>query len=212
MSSIEIKSKKHSINTYLKKSICDGMHRDANQFLWRVHHLLRNTEFNDRNWMSKIYVDLVMAVESDLKTIIVGLSKKSETPEDAYKTARKHGHNIEKLHKEVEKRAKHRLKLLSEKKRELLLNKFTTLHVSNRYELVTFYGIREDLKNKNFTDKSVKYLLTPDALIEFEKLANELHVIARKANKKKPIIVLTGGQLKRYFNRLDKFKANIGRL
>jgi hypothetical protein len=203
---------KFNSNTFLKKTICDSMYTDANQFLWRVHHLIRIDEFHDRNWYSKIYVDLIMAIETDLKAIIVALSKSSETPEDAYKSARGKGHNIQKLYGEVESRAKNRLKLLSKKNKELLLTKYTLLNVSNRYDLVTFYGIREDIKNKNFTDKAVKYLLTHESLLELEKIANLLHQVSKKAIKKKPIIAMSGDKMTKFYQRIDKFKSNIGNI
>ena len=203
---------KFNSNTFLKKTMCDSMFLDAIQFLWRVHYLLRNDQFHDRNWYSKIYVDISMAIESDLKAIIIALSKSSEKPEEAYRKARFMSHNIKNLYAEVELRAKNRIKLLSKKDRENLIEKYATLNVSNRYDLVTFYGIRDDIKNKNFTDKSVKYILAYDSLLEFEKIANKLHEISKKAVQKKPIIAMNGGNMKKYFKRIDKFKTNIGRL
>ena len=120
---MKILQTKFNSNTFLKRTICDSMYIDANQFLWRVHHLIRLDDFTDRNWYSKIYVDLIMAIETDLKAIIVGLSKDSETPEQAYNSARQKGHNIKKLYDEVEDRAKNRLKLLNKKDKKLLFNK-----------------------------------------------------------------------------------------
>lgn len=203
---------KFNSNTFLKKTICDSMYIDANQFLWRVHHLILINEFHDRNWYSKIYVDLIMAVESDLKAIIVALSKSSETPEEAYKAARSKGHNINNLYVEAEGRSKNRLKLLSKKQKLLLINRFATLSVNNRYELITFYDIRNDTNNNNFTDEAVKYVLTLDSILELEKISNKLHKISKIAVAKKPLIALTGKNIMKYFRRLDKFKANVGRL
>jgi hypothetical protein len=209
---MKILETKFNADTFLKRTICDSMSVDANQFLWRVHYLIRLNDFADRNWYSKIYVDLIMAVETDLKAIIVALSESSETPEEAYNSAREKKHNITKLYTEVEKRAKNRLKLLHKKDRELLLNKYCLLNVSNRYDLVTFYGIREDIKNKNFTDNSVKSILTYKSLIELEKITNRLHQITNKAVNKKPMISMSGNNMENYFKRLDLFKTNIKRI
>ncbi|MDB0602179.1 hypothetical protein PL373_13675 [Tenacibaculum maritimum] len=209
---MEIFNKKTTVNTYIKKHICDSMFRDSNQFLWRVHYLIRTNEFSDKNWYSKIHVDLLMAIESDLKAMIVALSKNNESPEDAYKKARSYGHNISNLYQEVEIRAKNRLKLIPQKKKELIIDKYTRLKVSNRYELVTFYDIRTDTQNLNFTDSSLKNILSYNSLIEFEKLAIELHDVSKNAISKKPMIALNGRKLTLYFRRLNEFKNNIGRL
>lgn len=207
-----MKLPKFNSDKFLKATIADSMFKDANQFLWRVHFLLRTSDFTDRNWYSKIYVDLLMAIESDLKGLIVCLSKDSESPEDAYKSARKKGHDIKQLYSEVELRAKNRLKLLSVKQKERLFVDFTILNVNNRYDLVTFYDIKNDIQNLNFKDNSVKVLLREESILELEKLAIDLHQILIIARKKMPIIAMTGTSVSKYHERLQEFYDNIKKI
>lgn len=200
---------KYNENEYLKARISDGMHVDANQFLWRVYLLLRSSDFTDRNWFSKIYVDLMMAIESNLKSIAISLSPKSETPEQAYKKVRSKGHRIKELYQLVETLAKKRLKLLSPKVKNELLNRYSKLGVSNRYELITLYGIWEDIENKNFGENSVKSILQESSLFRLEEIADKLHQISAKARKKNPTIPITGRDALKQQKRVKKFRDSV---
>ena len=150
-----------------------------------------------------------MAVESDLKSIIVCLSKSDELPETAYKKARKKSHHIKKLYEEVEQRSKHRLVLLSKSKKKILLDKFCKIAVSNRYDLVTFFDIIKDTENNIFDDNSVKKLLTQESLVAFEKLANEIHQINQKVKEKHPTSCLYGKRIEKYFKRITEFESKV---
>lgn len=207
-----MKLPKYNSEKFLKATIADSMFKDANQFLWRVHFLLRTSDLTDRNWYSKIYVDLLMSIESDLKGLIICLSKDSESPEEAYRVARKKGHDIKLLYNEVESRAKNRLKLLPIKTKEKLLNDFTTLNVNNRYDLVTFYDIRNDMEKLNFKDNSIKVLLGEESILELEKLAIDLHQILISARKKMPLIAMTGKSVGNYHKRIQEFFDNLKKL
>lgn len=200
---------KYNENEYLKARISDGMHKDANQFLWRVHLLLRKSDFTDRNWFSKIYVDLMMAIESNLKSIAISLSPKSETPEQAYKKVRSQGHKIKELYQIVETLAKRRLKLLSSKEKNELLNKYSKLGVSNRYELITLYGIWENIENKNFSDNSVRSILQESSIFRLEEIANKLHQISLQARKKNPTIPITGRDALNHQKQVKKFRNSV---
>lgn len=200
---------KYNPDNYLKATISEGMFIDANQFLWRVHLLLRNSDFSDRNWFSKIYVDLLMAIESDLKSIAMSLSPKAETPEQAYTKVRKEGHKIDNLYQIVQILSKGRLKLLTTKDKNELINKYLKLSVNNRYDLITTSGIMEDIKNHNFSESSVKSILQERSLFRLEEIANKLHQISRKAREKNPIVPISGLNLLDTEKRERQFRDNI---
>ena len=69
-----------NVNKQLKSTIASTMWTDANDFLHRSNIILEDLETGSFAYLSKIYVDILMAIESDLKCIIIGLSLKSETP------------------------------------------------------------------------------------------------------------------------------------
>jgi hypothetical protein len=196
----------------LKSTLTGSMWSDANDFLWRVDILNKNSDFSGFTWWSKIYVDLLMSVESDLKAIIMSLSKEDETPEIAYKVLRSKGHSIENLYNEVERRSKNRLKLLSHKDKEEMLKISNRLTVSNRYKLITFLKIRSERGHgKEFQYGHFSFLLNYKAMKSFEKIALKLHEISRiSMERNTDINAMNGNYIGDYYKRIKEFEKNMG--
>jgi hypothetical protein len=60
---------------------------------------------NNLSYRSKLFINLRMAIECYLKALVVSYSDKAETPEDAYKAARKGSHKLADLLAEVQTRS-----------------------------------------------------------------------------------------------------------
>jgi len=190
------------------------MWSDSNDFLWRIDIIKKNNSNTNFSWISKIYIDLLMAIESDLKSLIISLSKKQETPEEAYTIARNRGHSIVQLFEEVEQRAKNRIKLLEEKDKNEIINRASKIKVSNRYKLISFLNIRSELGiDRDIGLGKYSSLLTYQYLEKIEVIALKLHSIAKKSNEKyTPDIAMSGGNMEKYFDRIEEFKNNVRRL
>lgn len=213
MKSIENIFSKFDADIFLKSTICGSMFRDSHDFLWRVNCILNNMEHSGYSFISKIYVDLLMAIESDLKNLIIALSKQNESPEDAYKVARNKSHNIIKLYYEVELRAKNRLKLLNNNDKKELLNKATIIKVSNRYHLFSLLQIRdENPADRDFGLGEYSSLLSLEYVYELRKIAFKLHEIVIIAQSRFTVTVaMSGNDMTEYSNRMKEFKSNMGR-
>jgi hypothetical protein len=198
---------------FLKSTISKSMWSDSNDFLWRVDVIKKNNETTSFSWISKLYIDLLMAIESDLKSLIISLSQKQEIPEKAYTVVRSKSHNIEQLYSEVEERAKNRIKLLDHKKKDELLNKAIKIKVSHRYKLISLISIRnENGSDRDFGFGEYSSILTYKYLSIIEKIALELHSIAKKSDEKyMPFIMMNGSNMKKHFGRIKEFENNLGK-
>lgn len=85
----------------------------------------------NRNFRAKAIVDLAMSIECSLKSLIISLSKNIETPAKAYKIAKNLSHNLDNLHQEVKKRAKHRFKL--KQRDDIVFENLKNLGIKSRY-------------------------------------------------------------------------------
>ena len=168
----------------LKSKLANSMWVDANDFNWKADILLKNLPHETKSYFGKVYVDLMMGIESSLKSLIISLSAPSITPEDAYINARNKGHKIDALYTEVQKLAKKRVKLLS--KLDLkILDEAKTLSVNNRYELITFLlFIQEDSLKRILHADKISSILNEEFLGELLKVAIRLSNIAKKSIKK----------------------------
>jgi hypothetical protein len=203
---------KFNADRFIKSTIANTMVLDAHDFIWRVGCIKKHMEYSGYSFFSKIYVDLLMAIESDLKCLIIALSKNDEKPEDAYKVARSKSHHINKLCKEVEIRAKNRLKLLDLKDRNEIIDKSTQIKVSNRYHLFSLIQIRdEDPMDRNFGYGKYSSLLSFEYISELERIAIDLHKITLAAMSRFTVAVSMSGQnMNKYSDRLKRFKSELG--
>ncbi|UII28758.1 hypothetical protein LVD15_10125 [Fulvivirga maritima] len=197
----------------LKSTLSNSMLSDANDFLWRVDIVKSNSDFFGISFISKIYVELLMAVESDLKSLIISLSLRKETPEDAYMVARNCGHDISKLYSEVEKRAKNRITLLKLKDKNELLEKATQIKVSNRYKLISLLKIKtDDPLDRLFGVGKYSSLLTYEYISDLEKIALKLHQISSKSSKRYlDMVAMNGRNIGKYERRVNQFKEKLGK-
>jgi hypothetical protein len=203
---------KFNADRFIKSTIANTMVHDAHDFIWRVGCIKKHMEYSGYSFFSKIYVDLLMAIESDLKCLIIALSKNDEKPEDAYKVARSKSHHINKLYKEVEIRAKNRLKLLDLKDRNEIIEKSTQIKVSNRYHLFSLLQIRdEDPMDRDFGYGKYSSLLSFEYISELERIAIDLHKITLVAMSRFTVTVSMSGQnMNKYSDRLKRFKSELG--
>lgn len=198
----------------LKSSISSTMWTDANDFLHRSNIILENLEFSSYAYLSKIYIDILMAIESDLKSIIISLSNKSETPEEAYIIARNHNHRIDYLYKEVKKRAYRKVKLLDKKDEDELLNNAIKIRVDNRYRLITLMQLRKDGKfNIDWGLGEYSQLLEYDYIIKLRKIAFQLHNISSETSDKYlDRSGMIGTHLGKFDKRFEEFFKNVKKL
>ena len=171
----------HSFNAnrQSKWKMATSFWADSNDFLWRVG-LLKDDRPHDTNaYFAKLYVDLLMSAECALKSLIISLSVSSETPEDAYKTARRGGHNLVTLYALVESRAKRRMKLLTPKQKAIL-TKANTNGVGYRYDITTFFFLsRENHIDRAFQRGQVSAVINFDFI---NGLYDMLHVLKALAD------------------------------
>lgn len=203
-----------NVNKQLKSTIASTMWTDANDFLHRSNIILEDLEIGSFAYLSKIYIDILMAIESDLKCIIIGLSIKSETPEESYNIIRGHSHRIDKLYKEVKKREFKRIKLLNKKDENELLENAIKIRVENRYRLVTLMQLRKDDKfNIDMGTGEYSQLLEYTYIRKLQKIAFELHIISDKTCKKYLIKeIINGKNMKKFDDRFKDFFENIKKL
>ena len=150
----------------LKYKLSTSFWADSNDFLWRAGLLLKDRPHDTNAYFAKIYVDLIMSAECALKSLIISLSLPTETPEDAYLTARRIGHHLDRLYAEVEQRAKRRVRLLSPADKNILL-KANTLGVNYRYDITTFFFLtQEDYIDRAFQRGLVSSVINFDVINE----------------------------------------------
>lgn len=199
----------------LKSQITRSMVLDGHEFLIRADLLVAKPYVRSSSYLSKIYVDLLMSIESSLKSLIISLSKKNETPEDCYTIARKKGHRINDLYSEVEMRAFRRIKLLSLKDKNELLNNSIKIKVSNRYKIVTMTDLKSDGLGRLWGDGIYTKLLDHSYILHrLRNIAQQLHIIARDAEKKyMDMIAIKGQNAGKTSARFELFYKNLsGRL
>jgi len=215
------KKKKNSIKSFcppfnaerqLKSKIARTMVLDSHEFLIRADLLISDPFVFSSSYLSKIYVDLLMSIESSLKSLIISLSQKDEEPEVSYGTARKNSHNIAKLYAEVELRAFRRVQLLSKKNKDELLNNAIKIKVSNRYKMVTMTDLSSDGHSRFWGDGTYSRLLDHSYIIHrLRKIAQLMHIIARDVEKKyMDMIAIKGQNSEKLFQRFQLFYQNLG--
>lgn len=94
---------------------------------WKSHR-------NNLSYRSKLFVNLRMAIECYLKALVIIYSDKAESPEDAYKAARKASHRLGSLLSEVQTRSKW-TKMYFRKACDSLISQVDGMKVSLRYEV-----------------------------------------------------------------------------
>lgn len=173
-----------NVDRQLKSDLANSMWGDSNDLLWRAKMSLSNPPSYSKAFLAKVFVDILMSVESTLKSLIISLSKKQETPEEAYLVARNCGHKILNLYQMVESRSYRRLKLLSNKDFKIL-SKANALKVENRYKLITtLMLIQEDWQERELGTGEVSSILNFDFMDEFLRVTFKLHEISLHALKK----------------------------
>ena len=194
----------------LKSTLSSTMWADSNDFLKRVNLLMADLDLWSTSYLSKIYVDILMSIESSLKALIIALSDKKETPEDAYRTARSKSHRIDQLYAEVERRAFRRIKLLNQKDKDELLNNAIKIKVSNRYRLVTLAQIRSDGIAIHWGGGQYSNLINYDYLLKLSEIAFKLKSISLTGNKRyMDRQGMNGVNLGKYDQRFQDFHTNL---
>lgn len=173
-----------NVDRQIKSFIGYSWKRDASEHLIRVNILCKELNNTSRSYISKIYVDILLSIECNLKSLIVTLSKKDESPEECFKQARKRNHRINELYQEVAKRAKGRVKILSKSFEKELLNNSIKIGISNRYRIRTLEQIISDGIPRYFGEGVYSNLMTEEYLDVIRTIADELNTITRKINSK----------------------------
>ena len=170
---------------YVKRTVAVSFWKDSNDLLWRATIFSREIGHDTLSTKAKTYVDLIMAIECSLKSLIISLSLKDETPEAAYLVARSCSHNLDKLYQVVKIRAKNRIKLL-DRSAEEVIQKANGLGVGYRYDVTAFMFLSQE----NWFDRSRRSGVV-SSIINHE-FIGKLNVVAHKLNK------LSGDTVKKY--------------
>jgi hypothetical protein len=88
----------------VKAMVAQCFIRDGSDLL-EVFWMGWQSDRNNRSYRSKLFINLRMAIECYLKALVIIHSDNAETPEDAYKTARKGSHKLEVLLAELQTRS-----------------------------------------------------------------------------------------------------------
>jgi hypothetical protein len=192
---------------HLKWQLSNSYLKDSNDFLWRIGLINENLPYTSSAFLAKMYVDLLMGAECALKSLIISLSKKLETPEQAYIVVRNDSHNLQKLYEEVERRAKRRIKLLLKGDKSLLF-KANSLGVGYRYDITTFLFLtQEDFVDRELNTGKVSSVINYEFIIDFYKMLFRLKAIANKSLEKyyRKDSGIPGKRLKSKWNRQNAF-------
>lgn len=192
---------------HLKYKLSMSFWADSNDFLWRAGILLKERPYDTNAYFAKIYVDLIMSAECALKSLIISLSLPTESPEVAYLTARKIGHNLEKLYTEVELRGKKRLKLLSPRNKKILF-KANKLGVNYRYEITKFFFLtQEDYIDRAFQRGFVSSVINFEFISLLYNMLHDLNELASKSHHKYygKYSSLSGSNIKKQQDRQNAF-------
>lgn len=107
--------------------------RDGSDLL-EVFRMGWESDRNNLSYRSKLFINLRMAIECHLKGLVITHSEKAETPEVAYKTARKASHKLASLLVEVQTRSKWTKKYFR-KASDALVAQVDGMKVGLRYEV-----------------------------------------------------------------------------
>jgi hypothetical protein len=165
---------------YVKRTLSASFWKDSNDLLWRADIFHKGIEHDTLSTKAKTYVDIVMATECSLKSLILSLSREPETPEDAYLVARGCGHHLDRLYAEVKVRAKNRVRLLDPDK-EAIIIKANSLGVGYRYDVTAFMFLsQEDWVDRSQKKGLVSSVINHDFINELNVVAHELNTLSNK--------------------------------
>ena len=168
----------------LKTHLASAFLTDANDFLWRIDRIIEGADQTNRSYHAKILVDMIMCAECALKSTIISLSEKNESPEDAFKACRKHGHNLEHLFNEAKDRSSRRMKF-TDVKDLALLKEANKLGVESRYSNpLKFTLMNSDVMQRMLGDDIVNRVVNPEWIEGFRKVLTRLFLLADAAYKK----------------------------
>lgn len=195
----------------LKSTIANSMWKDANDFNWKADILLKNIPHESKSYFGKVYVDIMMGIESSLKSLIVAMSPKGLTPEQTYINVRSKGHRISDLYNEVQRLARQRVKLLDKKDYDVIAIANQNLSVNNRYDLITFllHQKQDSLKRILHTD-DISLIFNEEFLKKLLIVAIKLASIANRTIKKYcDIQAMSGTNLGKLQKRTDLFYTTL---
>ncbi|OCQ23386.1 hypothetical protein A7985_05450 [Pseudoalteromonas luteoviolacea] len=105
--------KKPCRKKYVKYMIASNFYVDGNIFIKRYDIALSSDYLGNTNYRSKMVVDLLMSIECSLKSLLITTSNDEVSAKEAYKKARKCGHNLDKLAKLVINQSKYKIRIPS---------------------------------------------------------------------------------------------------
>ena len=138
--------KKFSIEAQVKSDLFGHFFRDANDWI-NIYKASQNLEIINMSIMTKQFILLRMDIECILKAILIGLSNNNESAKQAYKSARKCSHNLEKLIEGCKMRINRRYHLCKKKTIDRI-RKIDRLSINVRYDL----DMKTAFKNESFAE------------------------------------------------------------
>jgi hypothetical protein len=203
--------KKHRPERAVKSYIASNFYIDGNLFIEAFDIVNATDSMENRAFRAKAIVNLCMSIECSLKSLIISLSKDSETPKGAYKKARSCGHKIEDLHTEMALRAKKRFS--TPKRDEEVFNDLQKLKVESRYSFEvwllriqadkTKFFAGEDLISSTIDNKEWASRVRKEA-VTINNLAKECHskYMAKHA-------ILSGKKFETFNKELNNFLSSL---
>lgn len=208
----EMRGGPYSPDRHMKAHIASAYLQDSNDFLWRVGAARQHHEIGVTSFRAKTCVDLIISVECSLKSLIVALSRKWESAEDAYLTARKLSHHLEKLEKEARTRAKHKVAINWEDAK--FLHDAAQLGVKVRYwSDITIIDFMERHVSKPFMPNFIDNTIRDEEWLEkFYILAHDIKQSASVTLKRyfKGSGIMLGSELGNWEGRFQSFIKTIG--
>lgn len=179
---------------YVKRTIAVSFWKDCNDLLWRANIFRARIGHDTLSTKAKTYVDIIMAMECSLKSMIVSLSHETETPESAYLVARGCSHHLDRLYNEVKSRAKNRVKLLPNKDVATII-KGNSLGVGYRYDVTGFMFLSQEA----WTDRTARTGVVSSILNH--DFINQLNTVAHNLNR------ISGDTSNRYLGQYAKINT-----
>ncbi|MDN0082064.1 hypothetical protein QU487_04755 [Crenobacter sp. SG2305] len=203
--------KKHKPKRAVKSLVASNFYVDGNLFIEVFDNIKKTDSMQHRNFRAKAIVDLAMSLECSLKSLVISLSKDSESPNDAYKKARKCSHDLRGLYEEVASRAKNRLAI--KKINDEIFNDLKSLKVGSRYSFEVFLLRFQADKSKVFIGEDLisRTIDNPEWVSRLRSEAVTINKLAEQCHSKylSKHAILSGAKFKKFDKELSNFLSSL---
>jgi hypothetical protein len=193
----------------VKHTVSSHFTGDAYDWI-ELYFISRPRDYRTLSIVSKRIMNLRMAQECILKSMLIALSKKNETAEEAYKSCKGCGHNLERLVIQCKQRSQNRFRICT-KPGFVRIQKMTQFHIGLRYDI----DLKDEYRKKDFGSRAtltggVSGILSDD---DFHKnilkdlsymLRQNRRICQRRFLKHRCLRMSKYGEIIKYINKLIK--------